>query len=105
AVELLLTDDPTRAEVLAVQLDKANEDRREIERLITKEAMQQAAARSEKLRGLVLHADGWHAGVVGIVASRVVERFHRPAVVIGVDGEGAKGSCRSIEKFDMYGGL
>lgn len=105
AVELLLTNDPQLAERLAVELDRANAERREIERKITQEATSLAARRADQVRGLVLSADGWHPGVVGIVASRIVERFHRPAVIIGLDGEGGKGSCRSIEKFDMYGGL
>jgi single-stranded-DNA-specific exonuclease len=105
AVELFLTTDRARAELLAGMLDRANQERQTIERGITSQAMVQAAKRAEKVRGLVLSAEGWHPGVVGIVASRVVERYHRPAVVIGVDGEGAKGSCRSIEKFNMYEGL
>lgn len=105
AVELLLTSDPAQAQRLAMTLDAANEERRDIERRITTEAFAQAFPIVDKVRGLVLSADGWHPGVVGIVASRVVERFHRPAVVLGVDGATAKGSCRSIEKFDMYGGL
>lgn len=105
AVELMLTEDPDRAEALAIQLDRANQDRQALERAITAAAMEQAQGRAERARGLVLFDDGWHPGVVGIVASRVVERFHRPAVVIGMDGETGKGSCRSIEGFDMYAGL
>lgn len=105
AVELLLCDEPARAGFLAQQLDQANQERQEIERVITDAAVAQAAPKADRVRGLVLSADGWHPGVVGIVASRVVERFHRPTVVIGIDGDGAKGSCRSIERFNMYEGL
>jgi single-stranded-DNA-specific exonuclease len=105
AVELLLSRDPGEATLLAQRLDEANAQRQTIEREITKAAIAQATPRAEKVRGLVLYGEGWHPGVVGIVASRVVDRFHRPAVVIGVDGESAKGSCRSIEKFHMYEAL
>lgn len=105
AVELLLGDDPARAETLAATLDRANTERQAIERGITAEAQTQAEKRAPSVRGLVLSGEGWHPGVVGIVASRIVERFHRPAVVVGIDGAAAKGSCRSIEKFDMYAGL
>ncbi len=105
AVELFLTSDPARAERLAQILDRANQERQQIEKQITQEAVQQAQARADSVRGLVLSSDGWHPGVVGIVASRIVEKFHRPAVVIGIDGDGGKGSCRSIEKFNMYEGL
>lgn len=105
AVQLLLTTDKAVAERLAGDLDRANEERRAIEQVITTEAFAQAYPVADKVRGLVLSSEGWHPGVVGIVASRVAERFHRPAVVIGVDGESARGSCRSIENFDMYGSL
>jgi single-stranded-DNA-specific exonuclease len=105
AVELMLTDDPAEATRLAMALDVANLERQQLERNITKEATEQAATRADRVRGLVLSSDGWHPGVVGIVASRIAERFTRPTVVIGMDGEGGKGSCRSIEKFNMYEGL
>ena len=106
AEELLLSDDEGRAEALARELDHANSERQAIERTILAEAEAMAAARPD-VRGLVLHADGWHPGVVGIVASRIVDRFHRPAIVVGVDptsGVG-KGSGRSIEKFHLHEAL
>lgn len=105
AVELLLTNDRQKAERLAKVLDQANLERQQIQQTITNEAIAQAADRADRVRGLVLASDGWHPGVVGIVAARVVETYHRPAVVIGIDGNSAKGSCRSIEKFHMYEGL
>lgn len=105
AVELLLATDRTQAEALAGALDRANDERRQIESEITLSAISQAQPFTERMRSLVLHGDGWHPGVVGIVASRVVERFHRPTIIIGVDGDTARGSCRSIEKFDMFLGL
>lgn len=105
AVELLLTEDSGRAESLARALDAANAERQAIERAILDEATAQAARQSTK--SLVVHGEGWHPGVVGIVASRLVERFRKPTVVIGVDpstGVG-RGSGRSIADFDLHEAL
>jgi single-stranded-DNA-specific exonuclease len=107
-VDLLTTSDERRAEALARELDGANRDRQSLEKSILSEALSQAAAavaeRGQR-RTLVLAADGWHPGVIGIVASRVVERFHRPTFVVGLsDGEG-RGSGRSIEGFHLYQAL
>ena len=106
AVELLLSENPVEAEALAAELDAANAERQAIERAISEEALAQAQARPEA-RGLVLHGEGWHPGVVGIVASRIVEKTHKPTVVIGVDPETGlgKGSGRSIEAFHLYDAL
>jgi single-stranded-DNA-specific exonuclease len=106
-VRLLLADDPGQASALAEELDRENQARQEIERGMLDEAIADAAARvAAGARGLVLARDGWHAGVVGIVASRVVERFHRPAVLVGVGEDGVgKGSGRSIEGFHLYDAL
>jgi single-stranded-DNA-specific exonuclease len=105
-VRLLLTSDAREAASLAEELDRENQARQEIERSILEEALADAAARvGAGVRGLVLHRPGWHPGVVGIVASRIVERFHRPAVLVGaLDGVG-KGSGRSIEGFHLYDAL
>jgi single-stranded-DNA-specific exonuclease len=106
-VRLLLTDDPAAAQALAEELDRENASRQEIERRILDEALTDAAARvAAGARGLVLARDGWHPGVVGIVASRVAERFHRPAVLVGIAEDGVgKGSGRSIEGFHLYDAL
>ncbi|MFT3916988.1 MAG: single-stranded-DNA-specific exonuclease RecJ [Anaeromyxobacteraceae bacterium] len=115
-VRLLLETDPVRAQALAEELDRENQARQEIERRILDEATADARERVKAgARGLVLARDGWHAGVVGIVASRIVERFHRPAVLVamegGADPAGAKaagvgkGSGRSIERFHLYDAL
>ncbi|WP_240475410.1 single-stranded-DNA-specific exonuclease RecJ [Vulgatibacter incomptus] len=106
AVELLLCDDPARAERLARELDAANAERQAIERGLVDEALVLAESQPGAC-GLVLAGDGWHPGVVGIVASRVVSKLHRPAVVIGIDPETGvgKGSGRSISAFDLYGAL
>ncbi|HSM91362.1 MAG TPA: single-stranded-DNA-specific exonuclease RecJ [Anaeromyxobacteraceae bacterium] len=105
-VRLLLTQDAREAAALAAELDRENQARQEIEKAILEEAVADAAARVKAgARGLVLHRPGWHPGVVGIVASRIVERFHRPAVLVGsLDGVG-KGSGRSIEGFHLYDAL
>jgi single-stranded-DNA-specific exonuclease len=105
-VRLLLTDDPEQARALAEELDAENRARQDIEKRILEEALEDAALRVRAgARGLVLWREGWHPGVVGIVASRVVERFHRPAVLVGVDGAVGKGSGRSVEGFHLYDAL
>ncbi|WP_242395059.1 single-stranded-DNA-specific exonuclease RecJ [Anaeromyxobacter oryzisoli] len=105
-VRLLLSTDEGAARALAEELDRENQARQEIERRILEEALADARERVEAgARGLVLARDGWHPGVVGIVASRVVERFHRPAVLIALDGTAGKGSGRSIEGFHLYDAL
>jgi single-stranded-DNA-specific exonuclease len=105
-VRLLLEDDEGRADALARELDRENQARQELERTILDEALEDAAARvAAGARGLVLAREGWHAGVVGIVAARVVERFHRPAVLVALGEEEGKGSGRSIEGFHLHDAL
>jgi single-stranded-DNA-specific exonuclease len=105
-VRLLATADAAEARALAEELDRENQARQEIERRMLEEALVEAERHLERgARGLVLAREGWHPGVVGIVAARVAERFHRPAVLIGLaDGVG-KGSGRSIEGFHLYDAL
>ncbi len=108
-VELFLTEDEGRAKEIAVELSRANSERRAREREV--DAAAEAARRelSEELReapGLVLAGEGWHPGVIGIVASRLVERHNRPVIVISLDDEGGgRGSGRSIPGFDLLAGL
>ncbi len=105
-VRLLLAGDAAVASALADELDRENRARQEIERQMLEEAVADAAQRVRAgARGLVLSRDDWHPGVVGIVASRIVERFHRPAVLVGVSGGVGKGSGRSIEGFHLYDAL
>ncbi|GAC1337539.1 MAG: single-stranded-DNA-specific exonuclease RecJ [Myxococcales bacterium] len=106
-VRLLLTDDPAEARRLAEQLDRANGERQELQQRIALEAIEQAAKLGppEQRRMLVVSSPGWHVGVVGIVASRLVERFHRPALVLAEEGDQAKGSGRSVEGFHLYDAL
>ena len=103
-LQLLRTRSLAEARELAETLDRANEERRKIERRMLVEAVAQAEER-QGARGLVLWAEGWHPGVVGIVAARIVERFHKPTLVIGVQGRVGKGSARSIEGFHLVEAL
>jgi single-stranded-DNA-specific exonuclease len=103
-LRLLCAPSLEEARPLAKVLDQANAERQSVEQEILTAAFAQAETRSAA-RGLVLHSDAWHPGVIGIVASRVVERFHRPTVLIAMkDGEG-RGSARSIEGFHMVDAL
>ena len=108
-VELFLTDDEARAAEIAVELNRANGERRATEREVDTAAEAARRELPDELReapGLVLAGEGWHPGVVGIVASRLAERHRRPAVVISLDGEGAgRGSGRSIPGFDLLAAL
>ncbi len=98
---LLATDNPTEAVALAAKLDQLNTDRREIEAAVRQEALAQAEARGSDGPLVWAAADGWHPGVVGIVAARLKEATHRPAVVIGFDGDIGKGSARSVPGVDL----
>jgi single-stranded-DNA-specific exonuclease len=112
ALELILTEDAERAKQLALELEDLNRERQAIEDRILREAMEMVESMPEperRHRGYVLWREDWHEGVIGIVASRLVERFHRPVVLVaggGVGGEERwKGSGRSIPGFDLYGAL
>ncbi|MFA9229584.1 MAG: single-stranded-DNA-specific exonuclease RecJ [Microgenomates group bacterium] len=98
---LLATDDPHEAAALAERLDTLNTERRDIEMRVRIEAMAQAEARGFDGPLVWAAAEGWHPGVVGIVAARIKEATHRPAVVIGLDGDEGKGSGRSISGVDL----
>jgi single-stranded-DNA-specific exonuclease len=100
--DLLSTDDPDRAALLAAELDRLNRERQAIESLILEEALQLAEAQAALgRRVIVLAREGWHAGVIGIVAGRIKDRLARPAVVIGQEGGYGKGSARSVAGVDM----
>jgi single-stranded-DNA-specific exonuclease len=108
ALELLLTDDEARAVELAGELDHLNAERRHVETRIRFEAEAQVAA-TGPAAAYVLAGEGWHPGVIGIVAARIAERHYRPTVLIalpaaGGDGQGV-GSARSIPAFDLLAGL
>ncbi len=103
-LELVLTEDPARARAIAAELDAINTERRAVEQRILWEAESQVAELGER-PGYVLWSEDWHPGVVGIVASRIVERQHRPAVLVALEGESGSGSGRSIPGFDLLGAL
>jgi single-stranded-DNA-specific exonuclease len=106
-LRLLLSDDPAEACVLAGQLEGLNLERQALDQRMLDEALGQVECVSdpERAASFVLAGDGWHPGVVGIVASRVVERYGRPAFLIAFDGDIGKGSGRSISRFDLHAAL
>jgi len=104
ALRLLLTEDPAEAGRLARLLDDTNRARQEEDRRTLEEALGQLESEYDPARdfGVVLAGEGWHPGVIGIVASRVVERIHRPAVLVALEGERGRGSARSIPGFHLH---
>ena len=106
-LELFTTTDATRARAIAAQLHDLNTDRQQTERGIVDAIVKRCAEQpvTDRDAALVFAAEGWHRGVVGIVASRVVERFHRPAFVLGIDQGVAYGSGRSIQAFHLLEAL
>ncbi|EDY83373.1 single-stranded-DNA-specific exonuclease RecJ [Verrucomicrobiia bacterium DG1235] len=101
AVELILSDDPSFCLETSLKLDSFNRERQEIERAMTENALEQIKNSDTERNGLVVYGDDWHPGVVGIVASRVSRSFNRPAIVLGREGDLAKGSGRSIDGIDL----
>jgi len=107
ALELLLTDDPVRAREIAERLDRENERRRALEQEVTGHARELARAQVAERPdgGIALHGAGWHHGVIGIVAARLVDEFHRPVVLVSTaDGVG-RGSARSVPGFALHEAL
>jgi single-stranded-DNA-specific exonuclease len=103
-VQLLLTDDPGEAGEIAASLEAENRWRREVDGQTLREAMRALERDYDpgRDRGVVLAGPGWHPGVIGIVASRVVEQIHRPTVLVALGAEEGKGSARSIPGFHLY---
>ena len=109
-VELLMSTDEHEANGLARELAELNAKRQDIDKGVLKQAREQVLKLDlDRTFGLVLvgdaERDGWHAGVIGIVASRIVEEFGRPTILISVHDDQGKGSGRSISKFDLHGGM
>jgi single-stranded-DNA-specific exonuclease len=107
AVEMLTTGDAPRAREIALLLDGYNKRRQEVERQIFDEAQEMLKAEGGlgDRRAIVLGRQGWHAGVIGIVAGRLAEAFHRPTVIIALGDGVSQGSARSIPGFDLYEAL
>ncbi len=106
-LRLLLSDDPVEAAGLAQRLEGLNVERQGLDQRMLDEALEQVERTLDPERdaGFVLAGDGWHPGVVGIVASRVVERYGRPTFLIAFDGDIGKGSGRSTSRFDLHAAL
>jgi single-stranded-DNA-specific exonuclease len=106
-VEMFLTEEASLARDLAARLHDLNQDRQQTEAQIARAIFDQCAEQpvTDQDAALVFAGEGWHRGVVGIVASRVVERFHRPAFVLGIEGGMAQGSGRSIPVFHLLDAL
>ncbi|MEN6566813.1 MAG: single-stranded-DNA-specific exonuclease RecJ [Veillonellales bacterium] len=105
-VELLLTEDQSEAAKLAAKLEEENTQRQALELSILAEAEKLLARMNvEKAKVIVLAGENWHPGVIGIVASRIVDKYYRPTVIISEKDGIGKGSCRSIPGFDLYSAL
>ncbi len=108
AIEMLTRADEERAIEIATYLDGQNRQRQKLERKLRDEARRmvgESGADGLNRRAIVLAKEGWHAGVIGIVASRLVEEFCRPTVLIALDGDTGQGSARSVRHFQMFDGL
>jgi single-stranded-DNA-specific exonuclease len=107
AVRLFLTPDADEARAIASELFALNQERQSAERAIVDEILERCLETpvTDRDTALVFWGEGWHRGVVGIVASRVLQRYHRPAIVLGVENGIAQGSGRSIEKFHLLEAL
>ncbi|HTZ20077.1 MAG TPA: single-stranded-DNA-specific exonuclease RecJ [Opitutaceae bacterium] len=101
SVELMLNDDESFCDETALKLDAFNRERQDIERQITEEAERLVESQYSALPGIVLYGDTWHPGVVGIVAGRVTRKYNRPCIVLGNDGDLAKGSGRSVDGVNL----
>lgn len=109
AVDLLLTNDLEEAAYIADEIDELNKERQQLVNQMTKEAIQEVEENFPPSSNsvLVIAREGWNPGVIGIVASRLVDRFYRPTIVLSIDPQKrlAKGSARSIEGFNLYESL
>lgn len=107
AARLLLTDDSDEAELLADELDRLNTLRKEEEKKITEDIDRKMSEMPESAfeRVLVLSGDGWHHGIIGIVAARMLERFDKPCFVITKEGDYSRGSARSFGTFSIFKAL
>lgn len=107
AIKLLTTKDENKASTIARILNAENQRRKSIDEQTLNQAIEQLETKIDlsKERAIVLSSRGWHQGVIGIVASRIVEKYHRPTVMIAIDGDEGKGSARSIPGFHLYDAL
>ncbi len=105
-VELLLAANDAEANPIARELEELNGQRQQLDREVLEQAREMVRALDlERTFGIVLAAEGWHPGVIGIVASRIVEEFGRPTILVALEGTEGKGSGRSISRFDLHAGI
>jgi single-stranded-DNA-specific exonuclease len=105
-VELLMSTDEADANPIARELEELNGQRQQMDREVLDQAREMVRALDlDQHYGLVLAAEGWHPGVIGIVASRIVEEFGRPTILISLEGDEGRGSGRSITPFDLHAGI
>ena len=100
-ISLLLSSDQQINQKIAKELDEINRDRQDIQQGIITQAVQRAETEFADAPGIVLFGQDWHPGVVGIVASQVSRRFHKPSVILGAEGDNAKGSGRSVAAVNL----
>lgn len=108
AIELLISDDPARASEISAYLDDHNRNRQNTERKLTKEVCRQveeANLHGDGQRAIVLAGEDWHPGVIGIVAAKIVNRYHKPAVLIALENGTGQGSARSVAGFKLHEAL
>jgi len=108
AVEMFARADGPRAREIAMYLEEQNSQRQAVGRKTTKQAcewVEKQGMDADSCHGIVLAQEGWHAGVIGIVASRLVDRYRRPTVLIALDGESGQGSARSVSHFHLHDAL
>src|SRR6267154_1374371 len=107
-IELFEAKEKAEARRLAEHLDQRNSERKDAQREIFNRAIEEfegGAARAAQTHAAVIAGDGWHRGVIGLAASKIAERLHRPCVVISLDGDIGHGSARSIEAYHLFNGL
>ena len=107
AVALLLANNEEEANLLAEMVNNKNDARRDFDSTITEEAIQMISTNEEfaNAKATVLFKEDWHKGVIGIVASRCIEKFYRPTVILTESNEKVTGSARSVDGFDIYAAI
>ena len=105
SVDLLIAKDLKLAKVMASGIEKRNSERKDFDTLITEEALEKIKSLHPDKKSTVLYNENWHKGVIGIVASRVIEHFHRPTIILTESNGSATGSARSVPGFDIYSAI
>lgn len=102
ALDLFLTNDPIKARNLAKKLEEYNSQRQEIEKRIYEEAVSKVEQEGNTKKCIVLGSENWHHGIIGIVSSKITDKYYKPSILVCFEGEDAKGSGRSIKGFDLH---